>query len=230
MIGGDEDALEPQRDATEQPEQADARMEQSGAGAKQDESQTPGKGPVEETGESESIPEEDTVSVDEFVEQLELATQKAEENWEKLLRVQADMDNLRRRTTKDIENAHKFGLEKFVRELLPVLDSLELGIQAGVGDSPEAAKWREGSELTLKLFHTVFEKMNIVPVDPVGEMFNPEKHQAMSMQATADAEPNTIVNVVQKGYLLNERLMRPAMVIVAQALDQDTSAKIDEQA
>lgn len=229
MNGGDEDAIEPWREATEQGENSESQQNQSDSEAKQSESEAVGNS-VEETAGSESVEEGETLSVDELVEQLELATRKAEENWEKLLRTQADMDNLRRRTTKDVENAHKFGLEKFVRELLPVLDSLELGIRAAVGDSPEVAKLREGSELTLKLFRTVIEKFSIAAVDPVGEMFNPEKHQAMSMQPTADAEPNSIVSVYQKGYLLNERLIRPAMVIVAQALDENSAAKIDEQA
>lgn len=186
---------------------------------------------LETTAEVEQALEEEEVeslSAEELSRQLELTNHKAEENWDKFVRVQAEMENLRRRTEKDLQNAHKFGLENFIKELLPVVDSLELGLQAVAGDSPEFIKLREGSELTLKQLLSVLEKFNCVTIDPVGEAFNPEKHQAMSMQPAPDAEPNTVLTVFQKGYLLNERLLRPAMVVVAQADAAPT--KIDEQA
>lgn len=170
----------------------------------------------------------ESLSLDELSRQLELANSKADDNWNKFVRTQAEMENLRRRTEKDLQNAHKYGLEKFIRELLPVVDSLELGIKAATADLPEIHKLREGSELTLKLFASILEKFNCFPIDPLGEVFNPERHQAMSMQPSADAEPNTVLTVFQKGYLLNERLIRPAMVVVAQAEAPQT--KIDEQA
>jgi molecular chaperone GrpE len=161
-------------------------------------------------------------------EQLILANRRAEENWDKLVRVQAEMENLRRRTEKEVTDSRKFALERFAKELLVVLDSLELGVQAAVGDSPEVAKLREGNELTLKQFLAVLDKFNVQPVDPQGQRFNPELHQAMAMQPTDEAEPNTVVKVFQKGYVLNDRLLRPAMVVIAQAVNQ--APHLDETA
>ena len=190
---------------------------------------------VETEGKKDSEEEslvETEISIEELNEQLEEARQKAQENWDKALRIQAEMENLKRRTQKDIENAHKFALENFSKELLTVIDSLELGIQAASGDSPEVVKLREGSELTLKQLEAVFGKFNIEAVDPVGQPFNPEFHQAMSMHETADSEPNSVITVFQKGYVLNGRLIRPAMVVVAKAPEEALKdvPKIDEQA
>ncbi|QFY42610.1 nucleotide exchange factor GrpE [Candidatus Methylospira mobilis] len=151
-----------------------------------------------------------------LAEKLAAAQHAAAENWDKLLRVQAEMDNLRRRTEKDLQNAHKYALEKFARELLAVVDSLELGIQAATGDSPEVAKLREGSDLTLKQLLGALEKFGVAQIDPHGQKFNPELHQAMAVEPSAEAEPNTVVKVFQKGYQLNDRLLRPAMVVIAQ--------------
>ena len=189
---------------------------------------------VEENAADKEVADDQeiTVSIAELSNQLEEAKQKAQQNWDKALRIQAEMENLKRRTQKDIENAHKFGLEKFTKELLTVVDSLELGIQASTGESPEVVKLREGSELTMKQFEAVFSKFDIQPIDPVGQPFDPEQHQAMSMQPSADFEPNTVMNVFQKGYTLNGRLIRPAMVVVAKAAEeaQENTPKIDEQA
>ena len=158
------------------------------------------------------------LSIEELQKQLAKAESKATENWDKVLRIQAEMDNLKRRTQKDLDSAHKYGLEKFAKELLSVIDSLELGLQSATSDVPEVVKLKEGSELTVKQFESVFAKFNIEAIDPIGQPFNPEFHQAMTMLPTADAEPNTVINVMQKGYILNGRLIRPAMVVVAQAL------------
>lgn len=164
-----------------------------------------------------------------LVQQLEEMSQKARENWDKLLRVQAEMDNLRRRTEIELQNAHKFAVENFAKELLPVIDSLELGLQSATADTPDVAKLVEGSELTLKQFKSAFDKFNIVSVNPSGEPFDPGLHQAMAMQPTDDAKPNTVLTVFQKGYSLNDRLLRPAMVVVAQAIANDETPHIDEQ-
>jgi len=172
--------------------------------------------PIEDQAEVPEA-EEVEVSIEGLQKQLATAEKKAAENWDKVLRIQAEMDNLKRRTQKDLDSAHKYGLEKFAKELLNVIDSLELGIQAATSDAPEVVKLKEGSELTIKQFETVFAKFNIEAIDPAGEVFNPEFHQAMSMVPTEDAEPNTVMNVFQKGYVLNGRLIRPAMVVVAQA-------------
>lgn len=149
-------------------------------------------------------------------ETLAAAQRAASENWDKLLRVQAEMDNLRRRTEKDLQNAHKYSLEKFARELLPVVDSLELGIQAATADVPEVSKLREGSDLTLKQLLATLEKFGVLQIDPQGQKFSPDLHQAISVEPSAEVEPNTIVKVFQKGYQLNDRLLRPAMVVIAQ--------------
>jgi len=183
------------------------------------------------------------ISLEDLQKQLKQAEKKAEENWDKAVRTQAEMQNLSRRTQKDLENAHKYGLERFAKELLAVVDSLELGIQAATSDNPEVVALREGTELTIKQFEAVFAKFNIEAINPVGEPFNPELHQAMTMQPSADVEPNTVLNVFQKGYVLNSRLLRPAMVVVSQAVKpvdtsldnenakpSDDSINLDEQA
>lgn len=158
-------------------------------------------------------------TLDELKKELAEAKQKAQDNWDKALRIQAEMENLKKRTQKDLEDAHRFALTSFAKELLSVLDSLVLGLQAAIGDSEEVKKFREGSELTIKQFESVFAKYNIVAIDPLGQPFNAEHHQAMVMQVVEGAEANTVVNVFQKGYILNGRLLRPAMVVVAKAAD-----------
>jgi len=175
---------------------------------------------------------EHELTIEELQQALAQAEQKAQENWDKAVRVQAEMENLKRRTQKDLEDAHKFALTGFAKELLPVLDSLVLGLQAATGDSEEVKKFREGSDLTIKQFESVFAKFKIAAIDPIGQPFNAEQHQAMAMQAVDGAEPNTVVNVFQKGYMLNGRLLRPAMVLVAKAAEKKPtdSPSIDEQA
>jgi molecular chaperone GrpE len=147
---------------------------------------------------------------------LEDARSKADEHWNQCLRLSAEMDNLRKRGARDVETAHKFALEGFVRALLPVKDSLELGL-ASAGDDAAAAKLREGTELTLKMFAQTLEKFGVSEINPVGERFNPDYHQAMTTQESRDQAPDTVLSVYQKGYLLNERLVRPALVVVARA-------------
>ncbi len=142
------------------------------------------------------------------------AQQKAEDNWQLYMRAQAEMENTKRRADKNVENAHKFGLEKFGMELLAVKDSLELGLSAEVAD---AEKLKEGTELTLKMLTQALEKFSIMEVNPMGEVFDPNLHQAMSMQETTEHSPNTVIAVMQKGYVLNDRLLRPAMVMVSKA-------------
>jgi molecular chaperone GrpE len=167
-------------------------------------------------------------TIDELKQELAETRQKAHDNWDKAVRMQAEMENLKKRTRKDLEDAHKFALTSFAKELLPVLDSLVLGLQAATGDSEDVQKFRIGSEMTIKQFESVFAKFNIVAIDPIGQPFNPEQHQAMLMQEAEGAEPNTVVNVFQKGYMLNGRLLRPAMVVVAKAAEKPS--EIDEQA
>lgn len=188
-----------------------------------------------EMDNDEDVEQIEEISFEDLEKQLKQTEKKAEENWDKAVRTQAAMENLKRRTQKDLENAHKYGLEKFAKELLSVIDSLELGIQASTSDDPEVIALRQGSELTIKQFEAVFAKFNIEALDPIGEAFNPELHQAMTMQPNTDVEPNTVLNVFQKGYILNGRLIRPAMVVVSKASEppvapEGDSINLDEQA
>ncbi|MGB0720924.1 MAG: nucleotide exchange factor GrpE [Gammaproteobacteria bacterium] len=156
---------------------------------------------------------ESAVSIE---EQLAAAEAKAAEHWDAFVRAQAEMENLRRRAQRDVENAHKFAVEKFTKELLAVKDSLEMGLNAAnEGGEADMAKLIEGTELTLKMLGQAFEKHGIAEVNPMGEKFNPELHEAMAMQPSAEHEPNTVITVIQKGYTLNDRLVRPAMVMVS---------------
>jgi len=147
---------------------------------------------------------------------LDQALAKADEHWKLYLNVHAEMENLRKRTERDVQNAHKFALERFFNELLPVRDSLELGL-AAASDAVDVAQLREGVELTLKQLAGAMEKFGVREVNPLGARFDPNQQEAMAMAPTDQAEPNTVIQVLQKGYLLNERLIRPAKVIVAQA-------------
>jgi molecular chaperone GrpE len=153
-------------------------------------------------------------SIQELTESLEQARCKIEEYWNDLLRARAELDNVRKRAARDVANAHKYALERFITELLPVKDSLELGLAAAV-QSTDVKSLREGIELTLKILSAALAKIGVEAIEPSAEKFNPELHQAMTMQESKEAEPGTVLSVVQKGYLLNDRLIRPAMVIVA---------------
>ncbi len=156
---------------------------------------------------------------------LAAAEAKAVENWDRYLRAVAEADNIRKRAARDVENARKYALENFGRDLLAVRDSLEMGIQAA--DNADVETLLEGKEATLKLLTTTLERFGIEEVDPVGQPFDPEFHEAMTMQPSADAEPGSVLTVIQKGYSLNGRLLRPAMVVVAAepAADDATDGK-----
>ncbi len=147
---------------------------------------------------------------------LAAAEARANENWDRLLRMQADVENKNKRAQRDVQNARKFALETIAADLLPIKDSLEMGLAAASEDAASVDSIREGSELTLKMLGGALEKHNIVEINPEGEKFDPEFHQAMSMQpAPEGTEPNTVISVMQKGYTLNDRLIRPALVMVA---------------
>lgn len=148
------------------------------------------------------------------VAELEVELEEAKNQ---VLRAAAEVQNMRRRAEQDIEKAHKFALEKFASDLLPVLDSLERGIEVSVGDHESVPAIREGMELTLKVFKDTLKRFNIEEVNPEGEPFNPDTQQAMAMEPSENVEPNTVLKVFQKGYLINGRLLRPAMVVVSKA-------------
>ncbi len=153
-------------------------------------------------------------AVETLTAELEEARARADQYQQDMLRARADLDNARKRAQREIENAHKYAVEKLLGDLLPIKDSMELGLSAAES-SDDVASLREGMELTLKMLEDLLEKHGVTEVNPVGEKFSHELHQAMTMQESAEAEPGTVLNVMQKGYLLNDRLVRPAMVIVA---------------
>jgi molecular chaperone GrpE len=162
----------------------------------------------------------EAVAADSPEAELAEARAKVDEHWNSYLRAVAENDNLRKRAQRDVEAAHRFAIERFAAELLDVRDSLELGVASGPAAEP--ARLVEGMEATLRLLNKAFEKSGVSVVDPVGQPFNPEFHEAMATQPSGEAAPGTILAVVQKGYVLNGRLLRPARVLVAR--DPDPAA------
>jgi len=173
---------------------------------------------LEDEHKNEEKLESPDKNADSLEAQLEQAQAKATENWDHFLRAKAEMDNLRRRNTKDVENAHKYGIDKFVTELLPVMDSMAMGLEV---EEASAESLREGMVLTMNMLKNMMEKLGIEEIDPMHEKFDAEKHQAMTMQPNPDVEPNTVIAVMQKGYSLNDRLIRPAMVMVSKPVETE---------
>ncbi|MCO3184844.1 nucleotide exchange factor GrpE [Pseudomonas aeruginosa] len=174
--------------------------------------------PEQPTGAAEDL----TARVQELEEQMAAAQDQA-------LRMVADLQNVRRRAEQDVEKAHKFALEKFAGDLLAVVDTLERGLEMSDPNDEAIKPMREGMELTLKMFDDTLRRYQVEALNPEGEPFNPEQHQAMAMQESASAEPGSVLKVFQKGYLLNGRLLRPAMVVVSKA-PAEAPPSIDEQA
>ena len=174
--------------------------------------------PVEPTDVDSEVTAEQA-RIAELEAQLETAIQKAAEERERALRTAAEMENLRRRTELDVEKAHKFALEKFAGELLPVLDNLERAIELADKENEALKPMIEGVELTLKSMQSGVAKFGLVALDPLNQPFDPNAHQAMSMVPSAEVAPNTVIAVMQKGYDLNGRVIRPAMVMIAKAVD-----------
>ena len=158
--------------------------------------------------------EAEETSAEDIPDALAEAQAKADENWERYVRASAEAENVRKRAARDVENAHKFALERFGRELLAVTDGLEMALAAEENATVESLL--EGSRATLKLLGSTMERFGISVIDPEGEPFDPELHEAISMQPSDTVEPGSVVAVMQKGYVLNGRLLRPAMVIVAE--------------
>lgn len=177
-----------------------------------------------QTSEKSSSPE--GLDLEQVLEKLAAAELAAEHAKDDLLRVQAEMQNLRRRTEQDIEKAHKYGQEKFSIELLSVMDNLERALTAASEHEDDSVKAiYDGVDLTLKSFIDCFSKFKIETLDPLGEPFDPQTHQAMGMQENPEVEPNTVIAVMQKGYTLHGRVIRPAMVMVA----KEPSLKVNEE-
>jgi molecular chaperone GrpE len=148
-------------------------------------------------------------------EQLQQAQETIKDYWDQVVRMRAEVENNRKRAERDIENAHKYALKNFVDSLLPVIDSMEMGQAAANAENATLESIREGSELTMTMFAQVLERSGLEQINPLGEKFDPEKHQAISMVEVPDTKPNSVIEVMQKGFLLNDRLIRPAMVVVA---------------
>ncbi|MFT5008334.1 MAG: molecular chaperone GrpE [Reinekea sp.] len=195
--------------------------------------------PVEEMPVNESVSPEDVTVEDviasqseapsELAVQLAAAREEASKMRDQYLRSEAEMANLRRRVEKDVENAHKYGQEKLSRELLAVADNLERAVLSSESESADLVSLKEGVDLTLKGLKDLFVKFNIEAIDPEGNPFDPQLHQAMTMVENPNVEPNTVIAVMQKGYLLNGRLIRPAMVMVSKG-GSAASKTIDETA
>ena len=193
--------------------------DQESENEKPEDSQAAEQDTTQETNEEQGAQldtQDDPEEGSESEQALDAALEQAQNAKDDLLRVQAEMQNLRRRTEQDIEKAHKYGQEKLSIELLAVMDNLERAQEAASNSEDEAIKAiREGVDLTVKGFADCFKKFNIETVDPLGEPFDPQLHQAMSMQENTESEPNTVIAVMQKGYTLHGRVIRPAMVMVS---------------
>jgi molecular chaperone GrpE len=153
---------------------------------------------------------------EELLKKLDECEKKSDQHWERILRMQADAENILRRQERDLANAHKYALEKFIGELLPIIDSLELALTR----TPERSKQEaqaviDGVELTLKMFLNALDKFGVKQVNPISQPFNPEFEQAISVQLDETVKPGTVLSVLQKGYTLNNRLIRPALVVVS---------------
>jgi molecular chaperone GrpE len=157
---------------------------------------------------------------------LEVANGTIESQKDSVLRARADMENARRRAEQEVEKARKFALERFAGELLPVIDNLERAVQVADAENEAIKPIVEGVDLTHKSFISAVQKFGMEIVNPEGEAFNPELHQAMSMQESADVAPNTVMAVMQKGYTLNGRLLRPAMVMVSRAASDGVDTQV----
>lgn len=176
---------------------------------------------IGEEAQQDAVPTEaPQANMESLQEALEEANRQASDNWDRFMRAQAELDNVQKRNKRDLENVRKFALEKFVIELLAVRDSLEMGLVHTKDEDIDPDKLREGSELTLRMLMQVMEKFSVDEIDPAGEAFDPKVHEAVAMVPSAEVEPNSVLEVHQKGYLLNDRLIRPARVVVAKSPDQ----------
>ena len=172
--------------------------------------------PAAETSAAHDL--EPGTEVQQLQAELEQARAEAAANLDRFIRAKAEGENIRKRAEADVAAAHKYALERFAAEIITVRDSLELArtVELPADSNSAVQKMHEGLDLTLKLMDSVFQKFGLIQVDPRGQKFDPERHQAISMVQSAEIPPNHVVTVVQKGYLLNDRLLRPAMVVVAQ--------------
>jgi len=207
--------------SVEQPEQDTAataetrREEQPGERTEKPEAQQETPDTAADSSGETAASEGPEAEIERLREQLAAAEARARENWERVLRIEAEKENVRKRAERDADSARKRAVENFATELLAVRDSLELGLEAARQEDADLDKLIEGTELTERMLAQLMEKYHIEEINPVGEKFNPDLHQAMSMQEVEGQESNTVVSVMQKGYRLHDRLLRPALVMVA---------------
>ena len=198
----------PTRDDEDTPESADQSPSEQ-----EHEDISPNQGKSDNTQTEAEAKSSSLEGLSERLAEAELAAERAKDD---LLRVQAEMQNLRRRTEQDVEKAHKYGIEKFSGELLVVIDNLERALtSASESKDGSVEAIQDGVSLTLKSFNDCFAKFSIEAVDPLGEPFDPQLHQAIATQESPDSEPNSVIEVIQKGYTLNGRVIRPALVMVS---------------
>lgn len=214
-MAGDQQASKTTTDET-----LDAETKVDGGAEPEEVSAEPSESQVDASSdaavETEAPNDEPPVDEEDAPSELEALKSELQTQQEQTLRIQAELQNIRRRSQQDVEKAHKFGVEKFAKELLPVIDSLEHALSAVPEKSSEEVKpFIDGVDMTLKMFVSGIKKFNLEQVDPVGQPFDPALHQAMSMQENANVEPNTVIGVMQKGYSLHGRLVRPALVMVS---------------
>lgn len=202
------DAAEPAEPASDAGDTANPDRPSQPAGADQTDAAGAGS-EVRETADASDAPESGE-SVEDSVDELR---QKAEDNWNRYLRIAAELENLRRRSARELEHAHKFGVERLIQAVLPVRDSIEAAIAAGA--DADAKTLLEGERATLRLLDQALESVSVTEIDPLGEPFDPSRHEAMTVMPSAEAEPNSVLEVIQKGYEIHDRLIRPARVIVA---------------
>ena len=190
-------------------------------------SQNPVEQPESEVESNEAEVKTELSEVEQLQQQLSEAQAKADENWDQCLRAKAEADNTRKRAEREVAQARKYGLESIAKELLPIHDSLSLGVAELEKDNASLDAAKEGMQLISQMMGKLMDQFSITEIDPAGQPFDAEAHQAMSMQETADQAPNTVLQVLQKGYRLNDRVLRPAMVIVAKAPTEPASETQD---
>jgi molecular chaperone GrpE len=176
-----------------------------------EESVTPELMDVEDLEANASVDSEEE-SIEQQLERMQITVK---DYWDQIMRLKAEMENNRKRAIRDVENAHKFALKNFTEALLPVVDSMDMGQQAASAENATLESIIEGTNMTTTMFVQVLEKYGLERLNPVGEKFNPDLHQAISMIDDENVDSNHIISVMQKGFTLNERLVRPAMVIVS---------------
>ncbi|MCH8551833.1 MAG: nucleotide exchange factor GrpE [Natronospirillum sp.] len=221
-------------DESKQTEEQAAEALQEEQKQSQDTAEAPDEAGSAEDGsdaaEVDSTASSEEVSLEDLVEQLQASQQEIEKLKEALLRSEAEAQNIRRRAEKDIEAAHKYGQDKLIKELMPVKDNLERALEAGANKEDSAVRAiMEGVELTDKSFSDTLNKIDVTPISPEGQTFDPQEHQAMSMVENEEVPANTVIAVIQKGYRLKGRVIRPAMVMVSKG-GSEAKPNIDETA